>query len=34
MLNATFKDRKPKMALPPSEEEIKAKHWWQFWRGG
>jgi chromosome segregation ATPase len=21
-------------ALPPSEEEIKAKHWWQFWRRG
>jgi hypothetical protein len=19
-------------ALPPSEEEIKTKHWWQFWR--
>ena len=19
-------------ALPPSEEEVKAKHWWQFWR--
>jgi chromosome segregation ATPase len=19
-------------ALPPSEEEIKAKHWWQFWK--
>jgi hypothetical protein len=19
-------------ALPPSEEEIKAKKWWQFWR--
>lgn len=19
-------------ALPPSEEEIRAKHWWQFWR--
>jgi hypothetical protein len=21
-------------ALPPSEEEIKAKRWWQFWRRG
>jgi chromosome segregation ATPase len=21
-------------ALPPSEEEIKARHWWQFWRKG
>jgi hypothetical protein len=21
-------------ALPPSEEEIRAKHWWQFWRRG
>jgi len=20
------------LALPPSEEEIRAKHWWQFWR--
>lgn len=19
-------------ALPPSQEEVKAKHWWQFWR--
>jgi predicted nucleic acid-binding Zn-ribbon protein len=21
-------------ALPPSEEEIRAKHWWAFWRRG
>jgi branched-subunit amino acid aminotransferase/4-amino-4-deoxychorismate lyase len=20
------------LSLPPSEEEIRAKHWWQFWR--
>jgi chromosome segregation ATPase len=20
------------LSLPPSEEEIKAKHWWQFWK--
>jgi hypothetical protein len=19
-------------ALPPSQKEAKAKHWWQFWR--
>jgi uncharacterized coiled-coil DUF342 family protein len=22
------------LALPPSQEEAKAKHWWQFWRRG
>jgi chromosome segregation ATPase len=22
------------LSLPPSEEEIRAKHWWQFWRRG
>jgi hypothetical protein len=20
------------LALPPSQEEARAKHWWQFWK--
>jgi chromosome segregation ATPase len=31
-LRATVHQLSEKRALPPSEEEIRAKHWWQFWR--
>jgi len=35
-LRATIHQLSEKLprALPPSEEEIKAKHWWRFWRRG
>jgi chromosome segregation ATPase len=31
-LRATVHQLSEKRALPPSEEEIRAKHWWQFWK--